>query len=76
MSMSAARIRSMFRRHEEAHNNAFMFAENADPSGSRSAVATPRPAPVREPRALNRREIVMQQFGSVMQRELARAGLA
>lgn len=75
MSMSAARIRSMFRRHEEAHNRAFLFAGGTGLSGPRSPVLA-SPSSQAGSRELSRRGAVKQQFGLVMQRELVRAGLA
>jgi hypothetical protein len=75
MSMSAARIRSMFLRREQAHNSAFMSAGQTATSKPTQVPAAPEPEKIPFHRALGRRETVMQQFGAVIQRELAKAGL-
>ena len=71
MSISAARLRSLYRRQEEAHKCAFMPNEAIVPIGTRPIAANHRNSA-----HLKRSEIVKEQFGIVIQRELERAGLA
>ena len=71
MSISAARLRSLYRRQEEAHKCAFMSNEAIVPIGTRLIAADHRNTA--HPK---RSEIVKAQIGTVIQRELERAGLA
>ena len=73
MKMSAARIRSVFRRHTSVQEQVFRFSGNvrpsAPPADSTSTVQM-------EPQAIpSRLEALNQHYQSSMKRELARLGL-
>ena len=74
MKMSAARIRSIFKRHDGAHKEVFRFAYNVCPVSGATA-----PAPVyteESPQAPPRQAALDRHYQTVMKRELAKMGLS
>ena len=73
MRMSAARIRSVFRRHSNAHKEISRCANTICPVTRATA-----PVPVyagEPPRAMPRRAVLEQHYQAAMKRELAKIGL-
>ena len=73
MKMSAARIRSVFRRHSSVQEQVFRSLRNVRPPAS---PAVSKPTDQVEPQAIpSRLEALNQHYQSAMKRELARPGL-
>jgi len=73
MKMSAARIRSVFKRHDSAHEQVFRFANNICPV---TRVTAPVPVYAGEPQQAPPRQVVLDQhYQTAMKRELAKIGL-
>jgi len=73
MKMSAARIRSIFKRHDSAHKEVFRFANNVCPVSGATA-----PVPVytgKSPQAPPRQAFLDWHYQTAMKRELAKMGL-
>ena len=70
MKMSAARIRSVFRRHDGVQEQVFRFTRNVQPVSR--FIAAPAPA-ISQPRM--RLAALNKQYRAAMQRELAKLGL-
>jgi len=72
MKMSAARIRSIFKRHDSAHKEVFHFANNVCPvSGATASV----PVYTEAPQAPPRQAALDRHYQAAMKRELAKIGL-
>ncbi len=71
MKMSAARIRSMFRRNDSVQEHVFRFTRNVQPVTG--FIAAPAPATTSGPST--RLAALNEQYRAAMQRELAKLGL-
>jgi DNA-binding transcriptional LysR family regulator len=71
MKMSAARIRSMFRRHDSVQEHVFRFTRNVQPVTR--FIAAPAPATTSQPST--RLAALSEHYRAAMQRELAKLGL-
>ncbi len=71
MKMSAARIRSIFRRHSSVQEQVFRFTRNVQPVIR--LIPAPAPAITSQPSA--RLAALNEQYRAAMQRELAKLGL-
>ncbi len=71
MKMSAARIRSMFRRHDGVQEQVFRFTRNVQ-TVTRFIAA---PAPVTTSQPSTRLAALNERYRAAMQRELAKLGL-
>ncbi len=71
MKMSAARIRSMFRRHDSVQERVFRFTRNVQPVTG--LIPAPAPATTLQPSV--RLAALNEQYRAAMQRELAKLGL-
>ncbi len=73
MKMSAARIRSVFKRHDSAHQEVFRFANDVCPVPRATA---PVPVYAGEPQQAPPRQVVLDQhYQAAVKRELAKIGL-
>ncbi len=72
MKMSAARIRSMFRRHDSVQEQVFRFTRNLQPVTGFLIAA---PAPVTTSQPSTRLAALNEHYRAAMQRELAKLGL-
>ena len=73
MKMSAARVRSIFKRHDSAHKEVFRFANNVCPVSGATA-----PVPVytgESPQAPPRQAVLDRHYQAAMKHELAQIGL-
>ncbi len=71
MKMSAARIRSVFRRHDSVQEQVFRFTRNVQPVIG--FIAAPVPAITSQPST--RLAALNEQYRTAMQRELAKLGV-
>ena len=73
MKMSAARIRSLFKRYDSAHNGVFRFAPDVAPT-KRATRLSPACVASCEP-SCSRQAVLDQAYRENIRRELAKAGL-
>ena len=73
MKMSAARIRSLFKRYDSAHNEVFRFAPDVAPA-KRATGLSPACMASCKP-SFSRLAVVDQAYRENIRRELAKAGL-